>query len=456
MARYFLTDALVRSATCQRGKSQEFIWDYGFTLEGNPKSGSVDGLGFRISATGDRSFVHAYKFNGKRRRVVIGQPPNMTVAAARLKIQQRLRQLEDFLDPEECEVSYRDHHTITLREVVDMYYEQHLKRHAKTHCDEFRRMVAPWVPTQNKMRRGGKQSKQAIKPFGLLYAEMQLMRITPQHVGQFLHRVESDSKANAVLRQLKAMFNWAIRMQLLDMRNPCTPFRPRKIIKQRRDYTPDQVREIALHVFNPPILVVENISHLEGEEKRLAALRAGQAAQAHAGMLELCAFMGILFLTMARPIELKRAEFTHFDLDNLIWHKHNTKGLQLSRATYEYAYRSVPIHAKVAELVRSQRARWPESDLLFPNHLDQTRPRDNFNKALNRFRQLDGVPDYFQLYDLKRMAISLMIVGQGVRREDVSHYVDHKGNLETTMIYDLGFVDPMRPVTDKLGELLGI
>jgi hypothetical protein len=60
------------------------------------------------------------------------------------------------------------------------------------------------------------------------------------------------------------------------------------------------------------------------------------------------------------------------------------------------------------------------------------------------------------MYDVKRIAISLMLTGQGIRREDLSHYVDHKGNLETTMIYDLGFVDPMRPVTNKLGELLGV
>ncbi len=173
-------------------------------------------------------------------------------------------------------------------------------------------------------------------------------------------------------------------------------------------------------------------------------------------MVELCNYMGILFLTMARPTELKHAEFSHFDLDNLIWHKHNTKGIKLSRAPSEYAYRSVPIHPKVAELVRHQQGRWPEAKLVFPSHTDANQPRDNFRNPLARFKKLDGVPDYFQLYDLKRIAISLMLVGQGVRREDVSHYVDHKGNLETTMIYDLGFVDPLRPVTDKLGQLLGV
>jgi hypothetical protein len=76
-------------------------------------------------------------------------------------------------------------------------------------------------------------------------------------------------------------------------------------------------------------------------------------------------------------------------------------------------------------------------------------PRDNFRRGLPHFKSLPGVPEFFQLYDLKRIAISLMLTGQGVSREAVSHYVDHKGNLETTMIYDLGLVDPLRPVTQS-------
>lgn len=107
-------------------------------------------------------------------------------------------------------------------------------------------------------------------------------------------------------------------------------------------------------------------------------------------------------------------------------------------------------------MVQAQRARWPESKLLFPSHTDQTQPRDNFRKGLDRFKALDGVPDHFQLYDLKRIAISLMLTGQGVSHEALSHYVDHKGNLATTAIYDLGLVDPLRPVTERLGALLGL
>ncbi|MDX8443072.1 hypothetical protein [Mesorhizobium australafricanum] len=52
-------------------------------------------------------------------------------------------------------------------------------------------------------------------------------------------------------------------------------------------------------------------------------------------MQELCNFMGMLFLTMARPSDLAKAEFDHFDSDKLIWQKHNTEGIKLSRSLYE-------------------------------------------------------------------------------------------------------------------------
>ncbi|WP_320310627.1 hypothetical protein [Mesorhizobium australafricanum] len=134
------------------------------------------------------------------------------------------------------------------------------------------------------------------------------------------------------------------------------------------------------------------VDHLEGLAKRDLALRKAWLVTANDHMQEFCNFMGILFLTMARPSDLAKAEFDHFDLDKLVWHKHNTKGIKLSRSLYEYAYRSVPIHPRGAMMVQAQRQRWPESKLLFPSHTDQSQPRDNFRKGLDRFKALPGVP----------------------------------------------------------------
>ncbi len=420
------------------------------------RNNSVAGLGIRVTAQGAKSFVHTFRFNGKFKRHVIGTPANLNVASARLKVLQRNLDIEQGADPSaQQSIDYRKKHGETVGEIIEAYVEQRLSETSQKNRDEFASLIAPWTRERPKNpHRGGKRKKRIT--FGVTLREELALNIKPNDIAPFIKMNSSDNVANKTLRHLKSLFNWAIRMQLLDMRNPCDPIQKRKITKGRRDYTPEQVKEIAWHVFNPPIRQIVSLEGLSGREKQAAALKAGHATQEHDQVVELCNYMGILFLTMARPIEVKTARFEHFDLDRLIWHKHNTKGIKLSRAEYEYAFRSVPIHSKVAELVRAQQARWPESDLLFPNHADQSQPRDNFQRAIKRFKRHEGVPDYFQLYDLKRMAISMMMVGQGVRREDVSHYVDHRGNLDTTLIYDLGFVDPMRPVTQKLGEILGV
>lgn len=455
MPRYYLTDKLVQQLKCPENKTQTFIWDHPCTLDGKIKTGSQEGLGVRITSNGARAYIHDYKLNGKRKRVVIGKVSRMSVASARLAVQQRESDVDEGMNPDADKINYRQKHTITLKEVIDQYFAGRMHSRGKSHRDEFGRLIAPWTrPAPLNPHRGNKRTKHPA--FGTMFGDEPAQNITPQHLAKFLNNIENAHRYNGALRQVKTLYNWAINMQLVDMRNPATPFEFKKTLKQRRDYTPQDIKMIAQCIFQPVLEVLPDPSECQHSEKRLTALSVGRVRLSNQNMTELCHFLGILFLTMARPNELKTAKFEHFDLDQLIWHKHNTKGIKLSNALYEHAFRSVPIHPKVAELVAMQKQRWPDSDYVFPNHDDMTKPRDNFSKALKRFRELDCIPDHFQMYDVKRIAISLMITGQGVRREDVSHYVDHRGNIDTTLIYDMGFVEPMRPVTQKLGELLGV
>ncbi|MGX9147233.1 tyrosine-type recombinase/integrase [Mesorhizobium sp. 128a] len=457
MPQIFLTDDVVFEANCPPDKDQELYWDYAVAANGQIRNGSVVGLGLRVTALGQKSFVHAYRFNGRRCRKVLGSATTVSVGSARLAVIQRERQLKDGTDPDLDRVDTRRKHFLTVREAIDQYWESHVSGLSEGYRYNFAIFVAHWLrPAPKVASRRGYNSKRLYKDFGTMFADRPLNAIKPVHIEEFQRQFNSPYVFNSALRHVLALYNWAIRMQLVDMRNPCTPIRARKQIRRRRNYSTEQIRQIAAHIFYPVYEAVPEINHLEGPAKRNMALVRGQMATANDQMQELCNYMGILFLTMARPSDLNKAEFSHFDLDQLVWHKHNTKGIQLSRSLYEYAYRSVPIHSRVAAMVRVQRARWPESTLLFPSHTDHTRPRDNFRKGLDRFKALPGVPAYFQLYDLKRIAISLMLTGQGVSHEAISHYVDHKGNLETTMIYDLGLVDPLRPVTERLGVLLGI
>ncbi len=452
----YLTDSFVYGVKCPAGKTQELYWDHPVTADGKIRNGAQKGLGVRVTDKGAKAYIHNIMFNGKRRRIVIGSPANMNVGSARLVVQQRNNSLDDGADPDEANIDYRKRHAMLISDLAEEFYDKHISRFSEEHQRDFAKLVAPSTKEAPKVSgKRGANKRKPFKSFTQIHGSRAVEKIKPTQIAAFLNGIESDFAANSAYSHLRAMFNWAIRMQIIDMRNPCDPIDKRKIIKRRRDYTQEQVTAIAHNIFRPAPYFPPAIIG-EGLERREAALFVGRDTKQQKYLQELRHFMGILFLTMARPNELKHAEFEHFDLDKLVWHKHNTKGIKLSRATYEYAYRSVPIHPEVARLVQHQKDRWPDARLVFPSTTDQTQPRDNFRKALATFKALEGIPPHFQLYDLKRIAISLMLTGQGVRREDVSHYVDHKGNIETTMIYDLGFVDPMRPVADKLGELLGL
>lgn len=457
MPKLFLTDAFVARSSCPSGKDQEIYWDYPIDPMGQVRSGSVAGLGLRVTEQGNKTFVHSYIFNHKRHRKALGSNIVLSVASARMAVIGREKQLAAGENPDLDENDPRRVHLMTVREAIDRYWDTHMHELSESYRHTFAIFVASWRhKTPKTETKRGFNTRRRYDDFGTLFADRPLSSMKPLDIERFQKQFTSPYMYNGALRHILALFNWAIRMQLVDMRNPCTPIRKRKVIRMRRDYSMEQIRRITSHIFCPVFEAVPDIEGLTGVEKRNEALAKAHVLNANEQMAELCNYMGILFLTMARPSDLTHAEFGHFDLDTLVWNKHNTKGIKLSRALYEWAYRSVPIHSKVAEMVRSQRLRWPESKLVFPSYMDTERPRDNFRKGLLKFRTLPGVPEYFQLYDLKRIAISLMLTGQGVSREAVSHYVDHKGNLETTMIYDLGLVDPLRPVTQRLGELAGL
>jgi integrase len=457
MPKIFLDDSIVATAACPPGKDQDFYWDHPVSRDGRIRNGSVEGLGLRVTELGHLSFVHAYRFNGKRYRKALGSTVVLNVASARLAVGQRLRQLEAGENPDFEDGDSGRAHLLTVREAIDRYWGTHIQTLSPGYQAAFAMFIATWhrkPPKANTKR--GHNIRKTYTDFGSMFSDRPFSSLKPLDVERYQRQFASPHSHNSALSHVSALFGWAIRMQLVDMRNPCSPIRARKVVRRRRDYSTEQIRKIAEHVFYPVLEAVPETEPLTGLAKRDLALVKARVVVTNDQTLELSRFMGILFLTMARPSDLATAKFEHFDLDQLIWHKHNTKGIKLSRAAYEFAYRSVPIHPRVADMVLAQRQRWPDAELLFPSHTDPTQPRDNFRKGLDRFKALPGVPDYFQLYDLKRIAISLMLAGQGVSHEAISHYVDHRGNLETTMIYDLGLVDPLRPVTKKLGDLLGV
>lgn len=94
MPKLFLTDPFVSGASCPAGKDQEIYWDYPVGGDGVIRSGSVSGLGLRVTALGNKTFVHAYVFNQKRHRKALGSSIVLSVSSARMAVVEREKQLE--------------------------------------------------------------------------------------------------------------------------------------------------------------------------------------------------------------------------------------------------------------------------------------------------------------------------------------------------------------------------
>ncbi len=100
MPNIYLTDDLVFRVTCPAKKDQEIYWDYPVGEGGAIRSGSVSGLGLRVTALGNRTFVHAYIFNQKRHRRSLGSTIVLNVASARLAVINREQQLKAGENPD--------------------------------------------------------------------------------------------------------------------------------------------------------------------------------------------------------------------------------------------------------------------------------------------------------------------------------------------------------------------
>ena len=252
MPQLFLTDDIVLSASCPAGKDQEIYWDHPTGADGRIRSNSVSGLGLRVTALGRKAFIHAYHFNGGRCRKVIGSTTRHNVASARLEVIKRKEEIDGGQNPDANRVDPRRKHFMTIREVLDRYWETHLSTLSEGYKGSFALFMAKWrrqAPKQESRR--GHNVRKGHTDFGKMFAERSLYSITPLDIEDYLKQFSSPHSHNYALRHVLAFFNWAIRMQLVDMRNPCTPIRVRKMVRCRRDYSTEQIRQIAAHIFCP-------------------------------------------------------------------------------------------------------------------------------------------------------------------------------------------------------------
>ncbi|WP_313666041.1 hypothetical protein [Shinella sp.] len=232
-----------------------------------------------MTALGRKAFVDAYQFNGQRYRKVLASPVLQQVAAARLEVINGKERLKEEHGPYADRVDTRKKHFMTVSDAIGQYWESHISGLSEKSQYAFVRFVAGSLRQQPRtISRRGENKRKAYSDFEQMFGSRSFKAIKPSDIEQFLKPVASPSKYNGALSRVSGLFNWAIRRPLMDMGNPCTPIRMRKVVRRRRDYSTEQIRKIATHIFYPLLEALPETDHLEGFVKRDAALvKAGVA-----------------------------------------------------------------------------------------------------------------------------------------------------------------------------------
>lgn len=112
-----LTDKVIKQAKAEPGKRLEY-WD----------TGMQKGLGVRIG--GKKAFFLKYVFDGKKRRLTLGEFPGLTLAQARLKAQAALVDVQKGVDPGLVKQEKKREYSgaPTIEELIQEFWDKKLSK----------------------------------------------------------------------------------------------------------------------------------------------------------------------------------------------------------------------------------------------------------------------------------------------------------------------------------------
>ena len=162
-------------------------------------------LGVRVFPSGQRSWVFMYKFQGKARRMTLGQYPAMSVAEAHKRHAEAVQALEDGRDPGAAHVEARQDARAAL--TVSQLAEEYLEKWAKAR-------KRSWREDEQMLQR------EILPAFGHLKAKDLRRRDVLRLLDGIVAR-GAPIRANRTLALLRKMFNFAISRDIVE-HSPCT------------------------------------------------------------------------------------------------------------------------------------------------------------------------------------------------------------------------------------------
>lgn len=185
------------------------------------------GFGLRISPKGKKTWIFMYRFEGKPRRMSLGEYPTLSLAEARAKHAEAWENLKKGIDPGAAKLAKRaeDRKSPTIKQLVEEFIDKGLKAKGNRSWAEYERslkkdVVPAW---------GTRKAKEIKKRDVILLLEGIVERGSPNQSMQ-------------IFKQVRRMFNFAVERDILEF-SPCAQVKPLVGEKKKDRYlTADEIK----------------------------------------------------------------------------------------------------------------------------------------------------------------------------------------------------------------------
>lgn len=338
-----------------------------------------NGLYFRISKEGSGFWMLRYSLHGKRRELVLGRYPEMSLADANSATALTKVDIAKGIDPA-AEKKRADHAEFT---VINDLADDWLKD-----CE--RRLKHPNIPRRVYTK--------DVAPY---IGELTFEQVSPRDIRAIINKVVEGGRptvANDTLLYLKQLFRHGIKLDLLRY-NPADAF----TVDDAGGVEKSRSRALSLEELKLVFECFRKHSDQFARENYLAA--------------------ALLVCLGVRKGELVAAKWEEFDTDKQLWH------IPEERSKTEVGI-TIPLPDQVIAWLQELYIRANGSEYVFPNRRASKRfghmSPDTLNAAIQKlFREGKMPVEHFTVHDLRRTCRSLL-ASQGVLGHIAERCLNHK------------------------------
>ncbi|MBT7556666.1 integrase family protein [Candidatus Woesearchaeota archaeon] len=368
----------------------------------------VNGLTLRVTDTGVKSFLVRKRVNGTPRMNTIGHYPEMTINQAREKAREIINLIENGINPKD-QTNEKQTRIITLERVVSDY------------------MVSRGTNLKDNTKKG---YKSVFDNYLKDWADTPIADITGKMVEERHRKIteRSPPRANTVMRQLRAYFNYAMGEYEDSNNRPIFFYNPVSRLNHIKAWNREKRKQTVIKTYD-----------LKKWYEAVMALPQHQYKDIYIESAEVCRdlFLFILFTGLRRR-----------EASTLKWGDIDFKDHSLTiEDTKNHETHSLPLTPFLLEILERRKS---DSPYIFQGATPD-KPINDPKKQVERVRKLSGV--YFNLHDLRRTFITIA-ESLDINTYALKRLLNHKDQRDVTGGYIITDMERLRVPMNKIANYI--